>query len=68
MARRSKTGPEAPVTPEVRKFLSANGKKGGHTTRRLIELGKKMAEIQHEDVSEEVMEELHPEKKKDKAA
>lgn len=42
MAKKTQT---VPVSPEVRRFLSENGKKGGHkggqTTKRLIEAGKK---------------------------
>lgn len=47
MAKRSISGPEVPVTPEVRRFLSENGRKGGRIggaiTRRLVELGKEAA-------------------------
>lgn len=63
MGKKSPTGPERPVTPEVQKYLSANGKKGGATTRRLIELGKNSARQRGENVSEEVMEELHRSRK-----
>lgn len=53
MSKRSPTGPESPVTEEVRKFLSANGRKGGRIggqiTKRLVELGKEKARIEGED-------------------
>lgn len=32
------------VSQEIRDFLSQNGKMGGQTTRKLIEMGKKYAE------------------------
>lgn len=59
--RKSKStmGSEAPVTDEVREFLSANGRRGGHVTARYIELGKQAAEKSGEDVKSEVFEELH---------
>lgn len=41
------------VTPEVRKFLSENGKKGGkiggNITKQLVELGKQAAEEEGRD-------------------
>lgn len=42
-----------PVSPEVRRFLSANGKKGakigGNITRQLVQLGKQAAEDEGRD-------------------
>lgn len=52
---------ERPVTDEVRAFLSANGKKGGQTTKKYIELGKRAAAEHGEDVEAEVLDELHEE-------
>jgi hypothetical protein len=46
------------LTPEIRRFLSENGKlgakKGGAVTRRLVELGKQAAIESGEDVASEV--------------
>lgn len=64
MAKKSTETSEYPVNDEVRRFLSANGKKGGATTRKLIELGKQAAEDTGEDVESEVMDELHRSERK----
>lgn len=46
------------VSEEVRRFLSRNGKKGGQTTKRLIEAGKRMLERrEREDRGERDLEE-----------
>lgn len=51
---------DRPIPPEVRRFLSENGKKGakigGETTKRLIELGKQAAAESGENVAEEAAE------------
>jgi hypothetical protein len=52
------------ISEEVHDFLSENGKKGGLTTRRLIELGKQAAEENGENVKQEVMNELQRDRKK----
>jgi hypothetical protein len=57
-------GRENAPSEEVRRFLSENGKRGGMTTRRLIELGKEKAEESGEDIESDVREELQRERKK----
>lgn len=48
-----------PVSKEVRDFLSRNGKVGGQTTKRLIELGKRAAEESGTNVQSEVEREIN---------
>jgi hypothetical protein len=52
------------VTDEVRRYLAENGKRGGLTTKKLIELGKAAAEENGEDIAEEVDNELHAQRRK----
>lgn len=52
MAKARRTMGEVPK--EVHDFLSRNGRKGGATTRRLIQIGKAYAEKQGLDVQTEV--------------
>lgn len=72
MGKKSPTGPEKPVTPQIREYLSANGRKGAHIggqiSKRLIELGKEKAEEQGEDWREEFEESQSRTTKKRKAA
>lgn len=53
-SKKSMHGTQAPVTDEVRRFLSANGKLGGQTTGRLIALGKERAEEEGIDIQAEI--------------
>lgn len=40
------------VTEEIHNFLSQNGKKGGETTRHLVELGKKAEAEENSDAEQ----------------
>lgn len=64
-ANRRKTASSSNVSDEVRAFLSENGRKGGNTTKRLIELGREAAAESGEDVQKEVQTRLRSEARRE---
>lgn len=49
----AKKHPVENVPAEVHRFLSRNGRKGGQTTKKLIEAGKKLMEKREREGDEE---------------
>lgn len=53
MARAESSSSQRTIPAAVHDFLSENGKKGGHTTQQLIEMGKRYAKEHNIELSDE---------------